>query len=572
MVTVLNFVEVLVMDFTSEEKLYSINKIEFFEEWLKHEKDKRCDRLFEFISTKFNFSDITEECEREIKMKLASISSKIATRWVSSGKSKERFLNKNKLWLEGQEIEFCVRSTLPQPSTSTAELSRPGRPRKDFEDASFKTKKRRVEDLVQSRSVGELMTAAETRKWTMKVGHHVFPSYECIVKAKKGCYPSEEHIVVTQSRAEIELQAILNKTAERLIEAQREVVTSVLPNISPNSSFTLISKWGCDGSSGHSAYKQRFENSEDTDEFLFVYSFVPLRLIDEGNNIIWQNPRPSSTIFCRPIKFIFVKETMEMTKIETNKVLEQINNLEPTSCDLAGSEISVKHKLLLTMTDGKVCNALTETHSSQKCYICGATPTMMNDEGRHFDSNQDNFGFGLSTLHAWIRSFECFLHISYKLDIKKWQARSSQEKASVKQRSDEIKQRFKHEMGLIVDKPKPGFGSTNDGNTARRFFGNPELSARITGLDVTIIKNFDVLLRTLDLLNMLIITSDPLINSLREVPKKKSNKLCAEVLKLIIAPTIEPRPQIPSRPPQNEEDYLVSESSDCESDDSDIET
>ncbi|KAF9411142.1 hypothetical protein HW555_010004 [Spodoptera exigua] len=143
------------------EKLYSINKIEFFEEWLKHEKDKRCDRLFEFISTKFNFSDITEECEREIKMKLASISSKIATRWVSSGKSKERFLNKNKLWLEGQEIEFCVRSTLPQPSTSTAELSRPGRPRKDFEDASFKTKKRRVEDLVQSRSVGELMTAAE---------------------------------------------------------------------------------------------------------------------------------------------------------------------------------------------------------------------------------------------------------------------------------------------------------------------------------------------------------------------------------------------------------------------------
>ncbi|KAF9413073.1 hypothetical protein HW555_008593 [Spodoptera exigua] len=259
-----------------KEKLYSINKIEFFEEWLKHEKDKRCDRLFEFISTKFNFSDITEECEREIKMKLASISSKIATRWVSSGKSKER-----------QEIEFCVRSTLPQPSTSTAELSRPGRPRKDFEDASFKTKKRRVEDLVQSRSVGELMTAAEvaaqstgqknvarvikdigenpasasaclniqqtsavqrdrplsndealayyidskstthsykqTRKWTMKVGHHVFPSYECIVKAKKGCYPSEEHIVVTQSRAEIELQAILNKTAERLIEAQREV-------------------------------------------------------------------------------------------------------------------------------------------------------------------------------------------------------------------------------------------------------------------------------------------------------------------------------------------------------------
>lgn len=199
--------------------------------------------------SKCDFSDITEECQREIKMKLASISSKIATKWVSSGKSKERFLNKNKLWLEGENIELCLRSTQPQPSTSSADLSRPGRPKKVFEDLSFKTKKRRVADLVESRSVGEIMTAAEvaarstghknvariikdigenpasaractshqqlsavqsdrplssdealayyidskstthtykqTRKWTMKVGHHVFPSYDCIVKSKK---------------------------------------------------------------------------------------------------------------------------------------------------------------------------------------------------------------------------------------------------------------------------------------------------------------------------------------------------------------------------------------------------
>lgn len=169
-------------------------------------------------------------------------------------------------------------------------------------------------------------------------------------------------------------------------------------------------------------------------------------------------------------------------------------------------------------------------------------------------------------------------------------------------------------MGLIVDKPKPGFSSSNDGNTARRFFKNAEMSAQITGLDVTIIKQFDVILRILssgfeinlvefnefcletrrhyfslyswyympatvhkilvhstevikaallpigqlseeaqearnkdcrrfreyntrkcsrvatnrDLLSMLIITSDPLINSLREIPQKKPEKICAE--------------------------------------------
>lgn len=31
------------------------------------------------------------------------------------------------------------------------------------------------------------------------------------------------------------------------------------------------------------------------------------------------------------------------------------------------------------------------------------------------------FKFGLSTLLLWIRCFEGILHISYKLDIKKWQ-------------------------------------------------------------------------------------------------------------------------------------------------------
>lgn len=61
-----------------------------------------------------------------------------------------------------------------------------------------------------------------------------------------------------------------------------------------------------------------------------------------------------------------------------------------------------------------------------------------------------------------------------------------------------------------------------------------------------------------DLLSMLIITSDPLINSLREIPQKKKEKICAEVLKLIVSPTI-----VASRPetssycrtlPQNDDD------------------
>lgn len=678
--------------------------MELFEEWLKHDKSERNSRLFDYISTKFDLVDISQESLREIRTKLASVCAKFTEKWTSAKISKDRFLVKYKSWLETSDVIFTA--CLDHPcafSSSTSENRAAGRPKKSFDESSFKTKKRRVEELVQSRSASELTTAAEvanrlsghrniakairnisessddkmpkkgicddgarqltsdealayyidskatshsykqTRKWSMKAGHQVFPSYYSVAKSKMACCPSEEHISVTDTRAEIKLQGILDKTAERLVEVQSDAIRSVLPD---SSSFTLISKWGCDGSSGHSTYKQKFENTDATDEFLFVFSFVPIRLYD-GQNIIWQNPRPSSTLYCRPIKFIFSKETNELTITETNKVLDEITQLVPTLCNVGESQISVKHELLLTMTDGKVCNALTDTRSAQKCYVCGATPKTMNDDDlRNYNSNQEHFSFGLSTLHAWIRCFECLLHISYRLDIKKWQVRGDDDKASVKQRSDHIKQQFKSKMGLIVDKPKPGYGNSNDGNTARRFFLNAEMSAEVTGLDVNLIQKFCVILRTLssgydinlvefeklcmetrklylnlyswyympatvhkilvhstevintallpigqlseeaqearnkdcrrfrlhhtrkrsriatntDLLKMLLITSDPVINSLREIPNKKADKLPSEVLQLIVPPLL-PAQQTTSPCSRNQEDYIISDES-----------
>lgn len=269
-----------------------------------------------------------------------------------------------------------------------------------FDNASSKTKQRRVEDLIMSRTSEELLAAAEissrlsgkrnvaklikevsetenlsdrqcsnqkqqrcltgdealayyvdskstshsykqTRKWSMLAGHQVFPSF-CSVSflAKKACLPLEEHLEITETRAEVKLQAVLDKTAQRLISAQREVITgcSSFGNEAP--SFTLISKWGCDGSSGHSTYKQKFADTEATDEYLFVFSLVPLQLRDESGNIAWQNPRPSSTMYCRPIKFMFSKESKEFTVSETDKVLKDISELLPTMCSVDGSKSS----------------------------------------------------------------------------------------------------------------------------------------------------------------------------------------------------------------------------------------
>jgi hypothetical protein len=55
----------------------------------------------------------------------------------------------------------------------------------------------------------------------MKAGHKVFPSLHNVRQAKLDCYPPEEQIFVTETHAEIKLQAVLNKTVVRLIFSLR---------------------------------------------------------------------------------------------------------------------------------------------------------------------------------------------------------------------------------------------------------------------------------------------------------------------------------------------------------------
>lgn len=130
----------------------------------------------------------------------------------------------------------------------------------------------------------------------------------------------------------------------------------------PLGDVTLIGKWGFDGSSGHSEYKQCFPDSTMEDGSLFVTSYVPLRLVSTSTTseetILWKNPRPSSTRYCRPIRFQFAKETKDLAVQEEQYFKEKINNLKPTIYKLQDREFQVNHSLQFTMVDGKICSAL----------------------------------------------------------------------------------------------------------------------------------------------------------------------------------------------------------------------
>lgn len=320
-----------------------------------------------------------------------------------------------------------------------------------------------------------------------------FPSYTIVQQAKQKCYPKRDQLKICETAAQVSLQGLLDHTIERLAELTKSKLDSL--HDEDLSQITLYTKWGFDGSSGHSSYKQAFHGFDASDSAVFITSIVPLKLICNGKTI-WKNPRPSSTRYCRPLKIEFSKETASTAKLEKERVENEIKTLVDSTIKLKERIIKVNHILMLVMIDGKVCNAITDTLSTQRCYLCGATSKEFNsiDIMIARNANTESIKFGLSILHGWIRFFECLIHLSYKIPIKKWQARSDIEKQIVADTKSRIQKEFRQLTGLIIDQPKPGFGNSNDGNTARRFFQNPEVSASITNVDVELIKRMHVIL------------------------------------------------------------------------------
>lgn len=335
----------------------------------------------------------------------------------------------------------------------------------------------------------------------------IYPSYYKVQKAKMECYPPKTSVTVTDSSAKITLQALLDLTVNRILES--------LPSTSGTQGKQLIltSKWGFDGASNQSRYKQKMDSEQD-DSSIFMTSLVPLKLT-AGDDTIWTNPKPCSSTYCRPVQFSFMKESKEVVMNEKTRMDNEIKALISTKYQ--GTEVS--HQLIMSMIDGKICTYLSEAKSNAACYLCLAKPTEMNKLNIVTSKPVSTgvYEFGLSSLHARINVMECLLHVAYRLDFKKWSARGEHHQELLQSRKKLIQDRFKDDLNLLIDIVKQGSGTTNDGNTARRFFEFPDKTAAITGLDEDLIRRFAVILQA--------ITSGELIDVLKF---KEYTKITAE--------------------------------------------
>lgn len=103
------------------------------------------------------------------------------------------------------------------------------------------------------------------------------------------------------------------------------------------------------------------------------------------------------------------------------------------------------------------------------------------------------FRIGL-ILHCRIKWMECILHIEYRINIKKWKVsfKSGDKSIMEEQKKNSERLQWRNWITVILlDISKPGFGTTNDGNTAGRFFSDPQLISQITQVDENLINRFD---------------------------------------------------------------------------------
>jgi len=133
-----------------------------------------------------------------------------------------------------------------------------GRPKKNFAECSKRTKRRRIaevakhdesaasdmrssnvqpQNLCNEANIEEVLSLFVEANLTkhqyllirlfvnLKIGYHLLPSYNNILMAKTKCYP--DNITVNESHAEVEHQNLLDHTATRILQLQKEVIYNI---------------------------------------------------------------------------------------------------------------------------------------------------------------------------------------------------------------------------------------------------------------------------------------------------------------------------------------------------------
>ena len=187
----------------------------------------------------------------------------------------------------------------------------------------------------------------------------MYPTYNEVREEKDLCIP-HCGIKTTDYSASVDLQSLIDHTTYRLLKILNKSVKAP-----EKSTLIFIHKVGFEDSTGQSLYKTSTEDkisiSYVEEQSLFFSCTIPIKLyIGESGESLWTNEKPSSTLYYRPVRFQYVKESADVITQEYNYFKN--SNLKPT----VFNSFIIKHKLECTMIDGKVATIVLKQEEDGK--------------------------------------------------------------------------------------------------------------------------------------------------------------------------------------------------------------
>ena len=301
----------------------------------------------------------------------------------------------------------------------------------------------------------------------------------------------------------IELQPLL---AHTLFQIVKQIPSDMLDEVDKvrTSKLLFLLNWGMDGAGNQSIYSHtsKSETGDLTAEVegsIFATTLVPLRVEDQNSKIYWPSPGPQSDRFCRPVRLQFQKESKELIINEHQRMLAEIGKIQSFTINHNDTNILVDYQLFEAMLDGKCLNYVLGNNCTQRCPICGMMNTTFNDPNQTFPPlSQNALKHGIAPLHCCIRTMETLLNVSYRRNLKIHKIQNDL-KPCIEVEKKKITTELHSRLGIVVEKVKQGFETTNTGNTVKRFFSHPNVVAQILQLPEELIMNFSVITRLLNL-------------------------------------------------------------------------
>ena len=123
-----------------------------------------------------------------------------------------------------------------------------------------------------------------------------------------------------------------------------------------------------------------------------IIAIKPMEPMDDGANIewdvaqannfqdrvvLWSNKMVNSPYGVCPLRMCYEPESHDNIRMERDRLLHEVENLQPKIVDCNGTLVKIHHRMSPTMNDGKVESVWSDTYGMSKCTICLATPTEM---------------------------------------------------------------------------------------------------------------------------------------------------------------------------------------------------